>query len=506
MSRLDRAYRRLGPRYPRVVLRVIEQLNYLIILLSISVLALYLPMSIGEFLRLTAVGALMAIVYTAIYDRVAQRMVKPLNRWLEGAKGEQETREAWRAAAGLPREMLREELSPRSLGFAVVAVNVIWTAYATWELDFPAITGPLLLIGVLAYMIYTLILRFLIMEWALRPVVAEVADALPDEGPPPGDSIPLRLRLLAALPAINVFTGIVATGLAGEGGDLGDLAVAVGASTLVAGTVSLTVTLLLADSVTRPVANLRDAAESVGGGELSARVPVLTTDETGELSFAFNRMAEGLAERERIRDTLGTYVDRDVAEHILAEGTDLGGEEVEVTMMFLDIRDFTGYAEKAEASKVVETLNRLWEVVVPVIHDHGGHVDKFVGDGLLAVFGAPRRQEDHAERALDAAVELAGKVEQEFGGEIEVGVGLNSGQVVAGNVGGGGRLEFSVIGDAVNVAARIEAATRQTGDTILLAARTKDLLDDDGRRFEERRDLELKGKREEVRVYAPAGE
>ena len=122
---------------------------------------------------------------------------------------------------------------------------------------------------------------------------------------------------------------------------------------------------------------------------------------------------------------------------------------------------------------MVAALNRLFETVVPIIHEHGGRVDKFVGDGLLAVFGAPRRLQDHADRALKAALEIERAVRDL---DLEIGIGINSGRVVAGNVGGSGRLEFSVIGDPVNVAARVEAATRQTGDTILLAERTKELL------------------------------
>src|SRR5215218_1500125 len=108
------------------------------------------------------------------------------------------------------------------------------------------------------------------------------------------------------------------------------------------------------------------------------------------------------------------------------------------------------------------------------------------GDGLLAVFGAPRRQHDHADQALAAALTIAERVEDEFGGERQIAVGLNSGTVVAGNVGGAGRLEFSVIGDAVNVAARVEAATRQTGDTVLIAERTRELLSDSGQPLDAR--------------------
>lgn len=193
-----------------------------------------------------------------------------------------------------------------------------------------------------------------------------------------------------------------------------------------------------------------------------------------------------------------------MAEHILREGTDLAGEEVEVTMMFIDIRNFTAYAETVTAPEVVATINRFFARAVPIIHTHHGHVDKFVGDGLLAVFGAPRRQADHADRALAAALDIQRAVEEEFAGKLSIGVGLNSGTVVAGNVGGAGRLEFSVIGDAVNVAARVEAATRQTGDAILIAERTKELLHDPDVPLTARPGLTLKGKRETATLYAPA--
>ena len=257
-------------------------------------------------------------------------------------------------------------------------------------------------------------------------------------------------------------------------------------------------------SVAEPVSAMRAALARVEAGEFEARVAVDDGSEVGLLQAGFNRMAEGLAERERIREAFGTYVDREVAEHILRAGTDLGGEEVEVTTMFIDVRGFTGFAERSSAGDVVVTINRLFERVVPIIHAHGGHVDKFVGDGLLAVFGAPRRQEDHADQALAAAVEIERAVADEFRGELSIGVGLNSGTVVAGNVGGAGRLDFSVIGDAVNVAARVEAATRQTGDTILVSEHTRRLLRT-GVELEERPEVPLKGKTEPVALYAPSG-
>jgi class 3 adenylate cyclase len=200
--------------------------------------------------------------------------------------------------------------------------------------------------------------------------------------------------------------------------------------------------------------------------------------------------------------TFGTYLDREVAEHILREGPALRAREVDVTMMFVDIRDFTAFAEQFEACEVVEALNCLFELVVPIIEERHGHVDKFVGDGLLAVFGAPDHQPDHADRALDAAAAIARAAEQAFQGDLEIGVGLDSGAVIAGNVGGGGRLDFTVIGDAVNTAARIEAATRETGDVILFSEQTRQRVQRDGRMIVPRTSVPMKGKRNQVVLYA----
>ncbi len=267
--------------------------------------------------------------------------------------------------------------------------------------------------------------------------------------------------------------------------------------------VGLLMSFIAARAAADPVMSVRDAVASVEQGDLDVEVPVYDATEVGLLQAGFNRMVEGLRERRRIREAFGVYVDHEVAEHILEEGVSLGGEEVEVTLMFLDVRDFTSWAEGVSASEVVERLNGLFDEVVPVVHEHKGHVDKFVGDGLLAVFGAPQRSEDHADQALSAALEIVDAVSDQ---ELEIGIGLNSGTVVAGNVGGGGRLEFSVMGDAVNVASRIEKATRETGDAILLSEHTAERLSSDSVELEARDDVELKGKSEPVTLLAPDGE
>jgi adenylate cyclase len=171
--------------------------------------------------------------------------------------------------------------------------------------------------------------------------------------------------------------------------------------------------------------------------------------------------------------------------------------------MFIDIRDFTRFAEQADAQEVVARLNELYDLIVPIILRHRGHASKFIGDGLLAVFGAPERLDDHADRAVAAALEIARAVRERYGEELRIGIGINSGRVVAGTVGGGGRLDFTVIGDPVNTAARVEAATRQTGDDVLITEATRALLKTDFGNWEERPPMPLKGKSEVVRLYAP---
>jgi adenylate cyclase len=214
-------------------------------------------------------------------------------------------------------------------------------------------------------------------------------------------------------------------------------------------------------------------------------------------------MVAGLGERERLREAFGAFVDPTLTERVLVEGTDLRGEEIEVSVLFLDVRGFTEFAERAAAQEVVACLNQLYEVVVPVIQSHGGHANKFVGDGLLAVFGAPERHPDHAARAVAAACEIARLVREGVSGGLRVGLGVNSGRVVVGTIGGGGRRDFTVIGAPVNTAARVEAATRLTGDDILITETTLRALGPHGEEFEERRSVPLKGKSATVRLYAP---
>jgi adenylate cyclase len=215
--------------------------------------------------------------------------------------------------------------------------------------------------------------------------------------------------------------------------------------------VALLLGLVSASSITRPVIEpIRDllrATERVHRGDLSEPVVVRYSDELGDLAVAFNVMQQGLRERQALHAAFGSYVDPLLAQRLIESGSSMfEGEETEVSVLFADVRDFTSFSEGVEPGEAVQLLNRLFDVIVPVLHEHGGHANHYLGDGLLAVFGAPNPMEDHADAAVGAAVDLQQRVRQEFGTTLRLGVGINTGPVIAGTVGGGGRHEFTVIG------------------------------------------------------------
>jgi adenylate cyclase len=292
---------------------------------------------------------------------------------------------------------------------------------------------------------------------------------------------------------------VVAALMTGHGGTR-TLGLSVLASAGVGLILSFELTVLLSRSVTAPIAALRVALARVRAGDYDVRVPVVTSDELGELSHDFNLMALGLAERDQIREAFGTYLDRDIVPFILSGRFPQEGIEVTVSIMFVDVCAFTSFAERADATEVVAALNALFEVMVPIVSRHGGHVDKFMGDGLLAVFGAPEGYADHADRAVAAGLELVSAINHPEA-ELRVCAGINTGKVVAGSIGGAGRLNFSVIGDAVNVAARVEAATRDIGDDLLITCETRDALTR-AVALESRGTVPLKGKSEPIEVLA----
>ncbi|RDH79699.1 adenylate/guanylate cyclase domain-containing protein [Mycolicibacterium moriokaense] len=448
--------------------------------------------------------AVFAVVVVPVLIRVRRTRYAMSTVWLRQHR--KPTDKERRMALGAPGEAVR--VSALTWGSGAVFFGMLG---ATESVSAAAYIFSAVILGGIT----TTAVWYLIAERIMRPVSARALD-----GDPVmqrfGPSIQIRLAM-----AWTLATGVpllgVATLAVGYLVDVGfephrTLAVILGLL-VVALVVGFFTLVVAARSVAERVGDLRHALARVRAGDFTARVVVDDASEIGRLQVGFNAMAAGLAERERIREAFGTYVDRDVAEHIL-QGAAVQADEVEVTLMFVDVRSFTAFAERVRPIEVVATLNRLFERIVPLVHAHGGHVDKYAGDGLFAVFGAPKRHDDHADRALRAALEISEAVRDEFGTALtgltastalSVGIGLNSGPVVAGNIGGAGRFEFSVIGDAVNVAARVESATRQTGDVVLLTGETLALLHGEHGDFVARPGLVLKGKTAPVQIYAPAG-
>jgi class 3 adenylate cyclase len=490
---------RLGARYPRVVLAALFQLSYLVVLGGVWLLDLYVRLEPGQFWRILAVTEAAVAVEIAAALWVAFRHVRPADPWLRGERTQETALAAWRALAGLPLDLIRY-----MRGLPVVLNIVPISIYLTIEIGGPFFPNVLVLMaGVVVVLAYAMFLRFFAVELALRPLLERISCDVPDATDLGRATVSLRWRLLVGLPVINVITGVAVVGLATDSPSLRRLGVGVLLALGVAFTISLELSVLLLRSIVGPIDDLQSGTERVAAGDFSARVPVVASDETGRLAASFNQMVAGLQERARLREAFGAFVDPGLAERVLEEGTELEGEEVEVTVLFVDIRDFTAFAERASAREVVAELNRFYDYVVPLLVHHGGHANKFVGDGLLGVFGAPDRLPDHADRGVSAALQIAEVVEEAYVGELRVGIGVNSGPVVAGTLGGGGRVEFTVIGDTVNTAARVEEATRETGDVVLVTEATCRLLRHDHGGFVERRDVPLKGKSERVRLYAP---
>lgn len=295
---------------------------------------------------------------------------------------------------------------------------------------------------------------YLLTEFALRPVSAHALAS----GPPPGRLfLPgVRSRVIvawflgSAVPVLGLMAVAVAD-LSGHATSATRLSVTIlvlGGAVLVFG---LFLVRLASRATADPVRAVRAALAQVEAGDLDVAIPIWDASEVGLLQAGFNRMAAGLRERERIRELFGRHVGHDVVRTALDGEVELGGEVREVGVLFVDLVGSTQLAATRPAAEVVEVLNRFFGVVVDVVTEHGGLVNALQGDAALAVFGAPVRHPDPAGAALAAARALAGRL----AGDLPAGIGVSYGPVVAGNIGAEQRYEYTVIGDAVNEAARL---------------------------------------------------
>lgn len=247
-------------------------------------------------------------------------------------------------------------------------------------------------------------------------------------------------------------------------------------SLLLALCIGAVLAIFLARQVVKPVKKLKRAMGEVSTGNLDYRIKVNRSDEIGELQHGFNKMADQIREKETIKGLFGKYVNPEVAEYLIHHPLDFSGKGTEVTILFVDIREFTKMSEKLPPKMILILLNRFFASVVLPIYDNKGVVDKYIGDCVMAVFGVMGAVPDHAAAAakagleiIDAVNELNKELAAEGSPTLQVGIGIHTGPVIAGNIGSKERMEYTVIGDTVNVCQRLQKATKHLNVSMLLS-------------------------------------
>ena len=285
--------------------------------------------------------------------------------------------------------------------------------------------------------------------------------------------------------------------------------------TVLASVVGLGIAAYITYILVRNVRNLVRASDAVEQGHLDVEVPVVTRDEVGRLTAAFNDMVGGLRMKERIKDTFGKYMDPRIVSRLLdnPDFTNLGGERYEMTVMFIDLQGYTSISEKLPPDELVRMLNMFLGSMSDAISAHDGVVNDFLGDAVMAYWGPPFTGEtEHAALACKAGLEAVrnfeafkGDVAAELGPKaagLDLGmrVGISSGEMVAGNIGSAASRKFSVIGDPVNLGARLEGANKNYGTRVILSERTRELAGD-AAHVRELDLIRVKGKAEPTRIF-----
>ncbi len=270
--------------------------------------------------------------------------------------------------------------------------------------------------------------------------------------------------------------------------------------------VAVILSLLVSGSIIGPVKGMERAMIQVRKGDLNTSARVAANDELGILAESFDQMIEGLRERERIKETFGRFVTPEIAQAILENPPVPGGENTEVSILFSDVRNYTTICEQLSPKEVIALLNDYFEYMVRAIEEHHGLVYQFVGDGIMAVFGAPVKLADHANCAVRSAIAMMGALDR-FNAEIRrglppirIGIGINTGPVVAGIIGTQQRMEYRVVGDSVNLAARIEALNKDFQTDVLISSATMEHLKDDFN-LKALEPVKVKGKEDYVQVF-----
>jgi len=345
---------------------------------------------------------------------------------------------------------------------------VIFTVLAAVKQS-EAVLGAVFAVGIAGLVVSAI--AYLFTEFALRPVAARALQGRADAGEM-GAGVARRMLLFWGLGTAAPVLGLVVAALAAITRDdtsikrLAFIVLGLAAVVLLFG---LLVTVLNARSVVSPIDSVQQALARVAEGDFDVEVRVDDGTELGLLQSGFNEMVQGLREREQIRDLFGRHVGQSVAKAATDGNVELGGETRLVSVLMIDLIGSTTYAATRSPADVVSMLNRFFAVIVEEVDDHGGLVNKFMGDAVLAIFGAPNDLHDHAGAALASARRIAARLAEEVP-EIGAGIGVSTGQAVAGNVGHRSRFEYTVIGDAVNAAARLTELAKDVEGRVLVSS------------------------------------
>jgi class 3 adenylate cyclase len=386
--------------------------------------------------------------------------------------------------------------SPRVVGWTMLVAIMAYTVQFFYFVLFTGYGLQLALQGWIVALTSTVAIALVFFLFYLERVmhpVARLALAMGAEASFEGQDVlrfRLRVKLLVLILPI-IIVPLVTLGLFGYsqtvrlGGEPTISLLLTGAVMLFASIVAVALALQLVRSVLTPVEELEQVMASVAGGDMAVRARPCTSDEMADLAVHFNVMADELAEQEQIKTAFSQYVSPAVRDGILNGDISLGGERRELTIAFTDIRGFTAWCERTPPENVIQTLNAYYENLVQTLIKYGGTVTRYTGDGVLALFGAPLEDPDHARNAVGAALEAQALLEgfnairRRLGVfELRTGFGIHTGVAVVGSIGTETRAEYTPIGDPANVASRIEGLNRDLGTSILISRATYEQVAD----------------------------
>ena len=364
------------------------------------------------------------------------------------------------------------------ISMAIWLVGAVVFIAASWSVARGAV--PILAVAILLGAIAAAIIGYLQAERVLRPVaVAALRSGLPENFRRPGVVLRLVLTwvLSTGVPLLLIVLSIVASKFSLLNSSAEGLFTPILLMAIAALAIGLAGNVLAAMAIADPLRQLRWALGEVQRGNYNAHMQIYDANELGLLQAGFNDMVRELSERQRMRDLFGRYVGEDVARRALERGTELGGQERDVAVLFVDLVGSTKLAATRPPAEVVGVLNEFFRVVVDAVQRHGGFVNKFQGDAALCIFGAPLEHPDASGAALAAARELHDELVSVLG-QTEFGIGVSAGRAIAGHIGAQARFEYTVIGDPVNEAARLtELAKLEPGHVLASAIAVSGALD-----------------------------